>query len=234
MRDNNLFSRPWSALLRFWAQDRGLSIFLALLVLHVFVMPALTGRTLIGRLAGDLLLSLLLLAGVVSISQRRRLLLLATICTLTAVVVRWTHWLVPAADLVFYADLASMATLSLLAIVVLAQVFRPGPVTGHRIRGAVAVYLLMGLIWAFAYELIAYQDAAAFAGAVITSWEVPPWTYYSFVTLTTMGYGDITPLHPVARLLAIAEALTGQLYLAILVARLVSQAIESKSEHPRP
>lgn len=234
MRDNNLFSRPWSALLRFWAQDRGLSIFLALLVLHVFVMPALTGRTLIGRFAGDLLLSLLLLAGVVSISQRGRLLLLAAIFTLTTLVVRWTHWLVPAADLVFYADLASMATLSLLAIVVLAQVFRPGPVTGHRIRGAVAVYLLIGLIWAFAYELIAYQDPAAFAGAVVTSWEVPPWTYYSFVTLTTMGYGDITPLHPVARLLAIAEALTGQLYLAILVARLVSQALESRSEYPRP
>lgn len=209
-------------------------MFLALLVVHVFVMPMLTDRTLIGRFVSDLFLSLLLLAGVVSISQRGRLLILAAIFTLATLVVRWTHWLVPVADLAFYADLASIATLSLLAIVVLAQVFRPGPVTGHRIRGAVAVYLLLGLIWAFAYESIAYQDAAAFAGAVTTSWEVPPWTYYSFVTLTTMGYGDITPLHPVARLLAIAEALTGQLYLAILVARLVSQALESSSEHPRP
>lgn len=209
-------------------------MFLALLVLHVFVMPLLTGMTLIGRFAGDVFLSLLLIAGVVSVSQRRRLSMLAAIFTLTTLVVRWTHWLVPAADLVFYADLGSIATLSLLAIIVLAQVFRPGPVTGHRVRGAVAVYLLIGLIWAFAYELIAYQEASAFAGAITTSWGVPPWTYYSFVTLTTMGYGDITPLHPVARLLAIAEALTGQLYLAILVASLVSQALESRSKSPRP
>lgn len=229
-----LTSRLWRALLGFWAQDRGLSIFLALLLLHVFVVPALVGRMAIGRFVSDLFISLLLIAGAVSVSQQRRRLIIVSMLTVLALVVRWTHWLVPAANLAFYAELASMATLTLLMVIVLAQVFRPGPVTGHRVRGAVAVYLLIGLIWAFAYELIAYQDASAFAGAITTSWGVPPWTYYSFVTLTTMGYGDITPLHPVARLLAIAEALTGQLYLAILVASLVSQALESRSKSPRP
>jgi hypothetical protein len=54
------------------------------------------------------------------------------------------------------------------------------------------------------------------------------WTYYSFVTLTTVGYGDITPVHPLARSLAVFEALTGQLYPAILLARLVSLEVQSK------
>lgn len=53
--------------------------------------------------------------------------------------------------------------------------------------------------------------------------------YYSLVTLTTMGYGDITPVHPVARSLATAEALTGQLHLAILISRLVALELQARS-----
>ena len=67
--------------------------------------------------------------------------------------------------------------------------------------------------------------AIAFAGRSSNQW-----TYYSFVTLTTMGYGDIMPVHPLARALAVLEALTGQLYLAILLARLVSLEIQSRRD----
>jgi voltage-gated potassium channel Kch len=57
--------------------------------------------------------------------------------------------------------------------------------------------------------------------------------YYSFVTLTTVGYGDVTPLAPAARSLAITEALIGQLFPAVLIARLVSMELASKSSRPR-
>ena len=56
------------------------------------------------------------------------------------------------------------------------------------------------------------------------------WAYYSFVTLTTLGYGDITPVRPIARNLAITEALTGQLYLAVMLARLVAMEVISWQE----
>jgi len=93
----------------------------------------------------------------------------------------------------------------------------------------VAAYLLLGLAWAGAYEWVALRDPSAFAGAIGASGGGDgPWIYYSLVTLTTMGYGDILPVSPVARSLAVAEAFTGQLYLAILISRLVALELQAR------
>jgi len=94
------------------------------------------------------------------------------------------------------------------------------------IRGAVAAYLLLGLTFAFAYEMITlkWPDAFTFANARPTMPDalISHFVYFSFVTLTTLGYGDVTPNHPIARSLVTVEALIGQLFPAILLARLVS------------
>ena len=121
-----------------------------------------------------------------------------------------------------------------MAMVVLAQTFRAGPVNRHRIEGAVAAYLLLGLAWALAYELVGLLAAGAFSGTGRSGPERPDLVYFSFVTLTTVGYGDVTPVHPVARSLAVAEALTGQLYPAILLARLVSLSTGGAPADPGP
>jgi hypothetical protein len=110
--------------------------------------------------------------------------------------------------------------MALLALMVLSVVLRAGAVTRHQIQGAVAAYLLLGFAWAAAYEFLSLRDPAAFTGLAGAAGS--PWTYYSLVTLTTMGYGDITPVSPAARSLAVAEALTGQMYIAILISRLVA------------
>ena len=94
--------------------------------------------------------------------------------------------------------------------------------TLHRVQGAVAAYLLLGLVWGYAYQLVAALAPGAFANAVATPGQDHNLIYFSFVTLTTVGYGDVTPVHPAARSLALMEALTGQLYPAILLARLVT------------
>jgi ion channel len=93
-------------------------------------------------------------------------------------------------------------------------------------------YMLIGLTWAGMYEII----HGVWPGAFRFSEPVPErridlatsLAYFSFVTLTTMGYGDITPLHPVARSAAILEALVGQLFPAILIARLVSMELAAR------
>jgi hypothetical protein len=212
-----LIRRLWRALQRFWEHDPGLSLILGLLVLMLFVLPSVAAR---GGERGplvDLAFSLLLLAGVAGLrvgAVVRGLLLLAA---LAATVVLW--W--PAAHEAAQA-LASLVSLGLMAIVVVAQAFRSGPVNVHRIQGAVAAYLLLGLAWASAYELVAALAPGAFASAQSLGRHSQAWIYYSFVTLTTVGYGDVTPLHPAARSLAVLEALVGQLYPAILLARLVS------------
>jgi hypothetical protein len=221
--------RAWAALSRFWATDRGLSILLALLILIVFVLPPIVPVGPLGRLLGDVFFSLMLIAGAGVVSERRWVLVVLLVVVVAALLFRWGNWLAPSLDLVMWRGLSSLATVGLLSLVVLAQVIRRGPVTRQRIEGAVAVYLLLGLTWANAYELVALRYPNAFAGAsdVFTT---QTWIYYSFVTLTTMGYGDIMPVHSLARSLAVMEALTGQLYPAILLARLVSLELMSSGK----
>jgi hypothetical protein len=217
-----------SALSRFWTDDRGLSIFLAALV-AIIIVPALGSVGLPGRLLGDALISLMLVSGAAAVADRPRAMLIVSVITVPALLVRWTGWLFPTADLVLWREISTLATLVVLCGVVLALVLRRGPITTHRIQGAIAVYLLFGFIWAQAYELVALWDPGAFAGTVDGRGSLP-WTYYSFVTLTTMGYGDIMPVHPLARAIAVLEALTGQLYLAIMLARLVSLELQSRRD----
>jgi hypothetical protein len=127
-------------------------------------------------------------------------------------------------------ELSTLVSLGLMTAVVLTQTFRSGPVNVHRIQGAVVAYLLLGLVWASAYEVVALLVPGAFEGAEPVAHDSRIWIYFSFVTLTTVGYGDVTPAHTAAQSLAMLEALTGQLYPAILLARLVSLEAQSR-EH---
>jgi Ion channel len=212
----------------FWTDDRGLSIFLAVLV-AIIVVPALGPVGLPGRLLGDALVSLMLVSGAAAVADRSRAVLIVSVITVAALLVRWASWLFPTADLAVWREISTLVTLVALCCVVLALVLRRGPITTRRIEGAIAVYLLLGFSWAQAYELLALWHPGAFTGAVDGKGSLP-WTYYSFVTLTTMGYGDIMPVHPLARAGAVLEALTGQLYLTILLARLVSLELQSRRD----
>jgi len=104
-------------------------------------------------------------------------------------------------------------------------------ITFNIVCASLCVYLLLGVWWAIGYSLTEQLDPAAFHSSVpsdpsanlmrIGKGESTAVLYFSFATLTTLGYGDIVPVSPVARTLATLEAVTGQLYLAVLVARLV-------------
>jgi hypothetical protein len=213
---------------RLWTDDRGLSIFLVTLV-AIIVVPALGPVGPPGRLLGDALISMMLVSGAAAVADRPRAVLIVSVITVAALLVRWASWLFPTADLAVWREISTLATLVVLCCVVLALVLRRGPITPRRIQGAIAVYLLLGFIWAQAYELVALWHPGAFTGAVDGRGSLP-WMYYSFVTLTTMGYGDIMPVHPLARAVAVLEALTGQLYLAIMLARLVSLELQSRRD----
>lgn len=222
--------RMWAALAGLWASDRGLSIFLALLVITAFVLPPLVPFRVSGRFLTDLFFSLLLIAGVSSVSRWRWAFYLMTGVAITALLVRWLSWFFSISATAALREWAMLATLITFSIVVLSRVLRGGAVTIQRIEGAIAAYLLLGLSWASAYQLVALGHPGAFSGALNPAGGGSQFIYYSFVTLTTTGYGDITPVHPIARSLAITEALTGQLYIAILLARLVSLELQAKRD----
>jgi voltage-gated potassium channel len=103
------------------------------------------------------------------------------------------------------------------------QVLFSGPIDGNSIVGAICIYLLMGLIWALLYLFIAQTIPDAFNGLEQRVWydNFADVAYYSFVTLTTLGYGDISPIVPIARFLVYMEAIVGVFYMAILVASLI-------------
>ena len=208
---------------RFWADDKGLSIFSALLLVVAFVLPPLvppgSGRS----LAGDVVYALLLVSGVLALTERRLARLLLMSVAVITLAVDLGSWVLPVAEP--WVQGTGLLSLLLLLVVVLGQTLRSGPITPHRIQGAVAAYLLLGVIWADAYSLVALLRPGAFSGPVSPADGPRAWLYFSFVTLTTVGYGDVLPVHPAARSLAILEAVVGPLYLAILIARLVSLAV---------
>ena len=103
-------------------------------------------------------------------------------------------------------------------------------VNANRLVGAVCVYLLLGVIWALAYSIVELATPGSFAG--FTPWADrgwdSEWIYFSFVTMTTLGYGDILPISATARAMAYMQAVFGQFYVAVLVAGLVSAYISQK------
>lgn len=134
------------------------------------------------------------------------------------------------------ANVTLLAGLVMLTVLILGDLFRSDAgVTRDRLRGAACAYLLMGVAWALAYILIyIWSPGSLVAGDAILKLhgaadsepiELGHLTYYSFVTLTTLGYGDITPVRPLASTLAWLEALAGQFYLTVLVAFLVGRRL---------
>lgn len=109
-------------------------------------------------------------------------------------------------------------------------VFGPGVVDLNRIIGSVCLYLIAGFAWAYFYVFHNILVPDAFKGLTSTylSEQLPELTYFSFVTLSTLGYGDITPVTPLAKAMTNVEAIFGQFYMAILVAALVGKYISKQ------
>ena len=130
-----------------------------------------------------------------------------------------------------YASFASIFGFLLVAIsFTLKRVALGTDISPNRLVGAVCVYLLLGVIWAVAYTVLNMLLPESFQGFVPVEgrgWN-SEWLYFSFVTMTTLGYGDISPVSATARALAYMQAVFGQLYVAILVAGLVSAYISSR------
>jgi len=217
-------------LTRLWSTDLGLSVMLGSLVTLIFVIPPLQSRA-EATLLVQIFFTLAFVSGLSAATPRRAARAVGTVIFAAAIALQWLDYFAPRAGLGISTALGRLVAVGLLTVLVVRQVFREGPITLQRIQGAVAVYLLLGIAWAGIYQLIdgIWPGAFRFSEAPRNRGEVAnSLAYYSFVTLTTMGYGDITPVHPVARSAAILEALTGQLFPAILIARLVAMELAGR------
>jgi hypothetical protein len=187
-----------------------------------------------GELIVSCLFSLVLLAGVVAVADSKRVLVIAIVLAIPAIAGRWINHFRP--DLVPPAVFL-VAGLILIAFVVgnlLRFVLRAPSVNTEVLCASISAYLMLGLMWTIAYWLVdQLTPGGAFSfntNAGTRSINGFNGFYFSFITLSTVGYGDITPVSKMARWLAAMEAMTGLLYVAVLIARLVALYSSPKSD----
>ena len=212
---------------RFWEKESNLLLLLIVLSIHMFVIIPLGRQGFISKRAGFVFYIFLLAAASRYLSDNKKfgfIFIVSTVCIVLLLAIGvffeedWVT-ILSSISLIFFC--------SILAWIVLLRTFSAGPITIYRIEGSIVVYLLLGLIFANAYETVyLFYHESAFKG--LAGRDIREFQYFSLVTLTTVGYGDITPAIPVSRSLANLEALMGQLYPAILIARLVSMEIAER------
>jgi len=219
---------------KFWSEERSLTAFLILLIVEIFIIAPmnLAGRAI--SLLNNILFSMLLLVGLLTMTRQKALQSVLAMFVALAVATHWARLVFGVSGLEILDSFLMLACTIGFLVIVLWQVYREGPVTIHRIQGAVAAYLLLSIIFAIAYSQVEYLHPGSFqmpsAQARFDGRLNQAFYYFSVVTLTTTGYGDVTAVSPLARSLVMMEALIGQLYPAILIARLVSLHAEAKRE----
>jgi hypothetical protein len=207
-------------------------LLVALLVL-LFVAAPLADLGVIRRPMLGILLVIVVLAGLLAMGRpKRRLTALVHLLGIALLAMQASTLVVTGPRLAIANDLIAGAFIAALAAVLLAGVFGRGRITVTRIVGAVAVYLLIGLFFSVAFDLVERLAPGAFAMGPMPTEHTTASSrlfYLSMVTLTSTGFGDMAPVHPFARSLVMLEAVIGQVYLTVLVGWLVAVQIEHRS-----
>ena len=186
-----------------------------------------------GNVIVSILFSVVLLSAVLAVAERKRVLIVAIVLAIPAIGGRWINHFRP--DLVppFVFLTAGLILVAFVVANLLRFVLRAPSVNTEVLCASISAYLMLGLMWTMAYWLV---DQLTPGGAFSFNTNTGKQSmngfnafYFSFITLSTVGYGDITPASRIARWLAAMEAMTGLLYVTVLIARLVSLYSAPKS-----
>lgn len=206
-----------------WKREEGATVLFVFLVLNLFVVPFVRASFPVLAPASTVAFVLLFIVGVLVVFPNAWAKLLACLFAGSAIALEVVRVVGGGDPFGPWRVGASCVTIGLFTVVTLFRVFAPGEITTHRLVGAVSAYLLVGLAWALAYEwLDLVLPGSLQAGPDPASGAYPSFLYYSFTTLTTVGYGDLLPVSPQARALANLESLIGVLFPAVLIGRLLS------------
>ena len=192
-----------------------------------------------GPLIMDIAATTILIAGTYALSERKHLFTIAIVLSVISVIAAALLLVFPERWAVLLQHGCIVVLVTFFAVSILGYVLRSGSVTVDRIFAAVCVYMLIGFAWTFAYALLEEIVPGSFAALHDTGptdyvTHILGLRYFSFMTLTTVGYGDIIPRSSAARTMAMIEAVMGQIYLAVLVARLVGlHIVHTIGQHSR-
>lgn len=210
---------------------------LAALLLLMLLFPVFAQYVEAPR-AISVVFTVLLVSGVAAAGETRRRLLTAVVIGAPMLVASWAAGFSDAIVLRLVSQAGAVVFYVFLLRIVLRAVFSQETVESDTLYGAACGYLLIGMAWTSLYAVAVIVDPQALTGSGLeisggrSTW--PDLMYFSFVTLTTLGFGDIVPSSTVARSLATTEAAAGVLYVAIVVARLVGlyRADDPGPKHP--
>jgi hypothetical protein len=206
----------WVERLGGWLSDEALTWLLFFLIVDLFAVPALGGD--VGRTAVNIVFTALLFTGLATVANRGVALFAVGALVLAAALLRWVAPVPHLPGTPAMAAGVAVAVFVVFTLLVLLRTLSPGPITRQRIEGAIAVYLLIAMTFALTFQMLELLLPGSLdlgqSGAEALEQSVG---YFSIVTLTTVGYGDVTPVTPLARRLAGLEGLIGQLYPAIII-----------------
>jgi len=204
---------------------------LLVLILATIVLTPFLDDFIETRILMDILLTVIFIALILAIRSKRSQLIIGSFLALPLIISTWSFYFVQLTSIslmtmIFGALFFSYAVKNILHIVVKSE-----KVTQETIFAAVVAYLLIALMWAYLYMILEIVIPGSFSVPERSiRAETMQFEYFSFVTITTLGYGDIIPLTNKASALALLEALIGQIYLVVLVAWLVGMHVSSKAK----
>jgi voltage-gated potassium channel len=218
---------------RYGSKERFLALIFLIMGLLV-VVPVLKGSVAF-QLSLDIFLSIIFIVMAYSITHRKSHVFMGTLLATLMLGFLWSHYFFPNPLFIAIGKLLSFLFVLMVVANILWFVFRSREVTGEVIYAAIVAYLLMALMWAFLYEFLELTEPTSFNVSLDVGQRFRfVFFYYSSVTITTLGYGDVTPVTDIARSVSILEAVVGQLYMVVIVAWLVGTYKPNEEPTGRP
>ncbi len=201
-----------------FVQERFLFV-LASLLSFLILSPLLKGFIGLSNLL-NIFLTFILLSSIYAVSQKMHQRVIALILAFPLLLSTWINYYIESPALSIVGTFSGILFFGYIVVIILSFVLKQAKVTLDVIYASIVVYLSLAMMWGMIFILVELLEPASLT--LVQERESSfHFFYYSFVTITTLGYGDITPTTEIARSLALLEAVIGQIYLVVLVARLV-------------
>ena len=203
---------------------------LLVLILSTIVLTPFLDQFIETRILMDLFLTTIFIFIIFAIRSKRHHVIVASILALPLIVSTWSFYFIDSRNIGLVTRIFSALFFGYAVIIILQTIVRSTEITREIIFAAVVAYLLIALMWAFLYMILELVIPGSFSIPQSSiRQETMRFEYFSFITITTLGYGDITPLSDRASALALLEAIIGQIYLVVLVAWLVGMHVSRRT-----
>ena len=200
-------------------------VLLLLVLVFIFVVPAFPIS--VHKVMYNALLTGIVLFAALSVDRARRRML---VVSGAAIALEWLAFLLDMPGVMIFSQIVLFLYFILIVINLIAQVATTSHVTARVIVDSISGYLLMGIVFSLIIRIVAKNSDSAysFGEATHVSKGLSDFVYHGFVTFTTLGYGDVVPLTPISKSIAVMASVTGQIYLTVIIAMLVGKFLSNR------